>query len=90
MDVLEDLFHGRICPADDMEYSAAYNGIHDEIFKLEQQIKKALKADNDTLELYGKIMDLQNQLEVECGRICFQYGFRLAVRLMLSPYDEQA
>ena len=88
MNIIEDLYYGKICPVEDIQpkserYSSLSNEIGDErehfASKLPEEDRKRFKKWNELVFKYEGMLEYAN----------FEYGFRLGSILTLATFSEE-
>ena len=81
--ILEELWHGNICPIEE------YRGSREEMSDLIEYIRRHrndLKAtmSEEQKTIFEKLDDCEDELDNMCQREIFAYGFRLGARIAIE------
>ena len=88
MDILRELFFGKILPYDQLHMdSAEYPEAVKESFQLEKQLKKELSEKGALL--FEKFMKADSDINTEELIVSFSQGFRLGMQLMAAALREE-
>ena len=86
--ILEELWHGNICPIEEYRESREQTSDLIEYIKKHRNDLKATMSDEQK-EIFEKLDDCDDELDNMCQREIFSYAFRLGARIAIEVMSLQ-